>query len=64
MSQSVEDIIKILDDYAESGGSRMKIQVTEGDGGVISKQYHLGRCDIGSPFAKGESFDAQSDRCE
>lgn len=54
---SVDDIINILDNYVASGGSRMKLKVVEGDGKVISKQYHHGRCDVGSPWAKGESFD-------
>ncbi len=54
---SVEDIIKLLDNYTESGGSRMKLQVVEGDGDVISREYHHGRCDVVSPWAKGQAFD-------
>ena len=56
-AQNVDDIIKLLDDYAQSGGSRLKLNVVEGQGEVISRQYHHGRCDIGSPWARGESFD-------
>lgn len=56
-ASSVNDIIKLLDDYTESGGSRMKLNVVEGDGEVISRQYHHGRCDVGSPWAKGQAFD-------
>ncbi len=56
-ASSVNDIIRILDSYAESGGGRMKLNVVDGDGEVISKQYHHGRCDIGSPWAKGQAFD-------
>ena len=56
-AQSVEDIIQILDGYTQSGGSRMKLQVVEGEGEVLSRRYHHGRCDIGSPWAKGEAFD-------
>lgn len=59
-AQSIEDIIRLLDDYATSGGSRMKLNVVEGEGKVISKQYHHGRCDVGSPWAKGEAFDVLS----
>lgn len=29
---SVEDIIRLLDGYTQSGGSRMKLQVVEGEG--------------------------------
>ena len=56
-AQSVEDIIQILDGYTQSGGSRMKLKVVEGEGEVLSRQYHHGRCDIASPWAKGEAFD-------
>lgn len=56
-AQSIEDIIQILDGYTQSGGSRMKLKVVEGEGEVLSRQYHHGRCDIGSPWAKGEAFD-------
>lgn len=55
--KSIDDIIAILDNYAMNEGSRMKIKVEEGNGEVISRQYHHGRCDVGSPWAKGESFD-------
>ena len=56
-AQSVEDIIQILDGYTQSGGSRMKLKVVEGEGEVLSRLYHHGRCDVGSPWAKGEAFD-------
>ena len=56
-AQNVEDIINLLDNYAMSGGSRLKLKVVEGEGEVISRQYHHGRCDVGSPWAKGEAFD-------
>ena len=60
-ASSVEDIIKLLDNYTESGVSRLKLNVVEGDGEVISRQYHHGRCDIGSPWAKGQAFDVLED---
>ena len=31
--------------------------------GTTEKKYHYGRCDIGSPFAKGTPFDV-SDSCQ
>lgn len=58
-----EDIIRLLDEYVMSGGSRMKLTVVEDEiggnfeGGVISKEYHHGRCDVGSPWAKGQACD-------
>ncbi len=56
-ASSVEDIIQILDNYAQAGGSRLKLNVVEGEGQIISKEYHHGRCDVGSPWAKGQAYD-------
>lgn len=61
-NQDIDAIIALLDDYAASGGSRMKVDVIEGDGSVIEKQYHHGRCDVGSPWARGLAFDVLEDR--
>lgn len=58
---SVEDIVKLLDGYANAGVGRLKLKVVDGDGGVIAKQYHHGRCDVGSPWAKGQAFDVLED---
>ena len=55
--KDIEEIMALLDGYVKAEGSRMKIQVTEGDGKVVDKKYHHGRCDVGSPWAKGDSFD-------
>lgn len=60
-ASSVDDIIRILDNYTESGGSRLKLNVVEGEGEIVSRQYHHGRCDIGSPWAKGQAFDVLED---
>lgn len=53
----VDALVAMLDQYAGAEGSRMKIDVVEGEGKVISRQYHHGRCDVGSPWAKGQAFD-------
>ena len=55
--QDIDAIIALLDGYVAKEGSRMKIEVTEGQGEVKEKKYHHGRCDVGSPWAKGASFD-------
>ncbi len=55
--RDVDALIRLLDQYNEAGGSRMKINVVEGDGQVVERQYHHGRCDIGSPWATGQTFD-------
>lgn len=54
----IDNLVNILDSFAESNVGRLKLKVSdESPQGTISKQYHHGRCDIGSPWAKGESFD-------
>ena len=53
----VDEIIKLLDGYTQAGGSRMKLDVVEGGGEVLSRKYHHGRCDVGSPWACGTAFD-------
>ena len=53
----VDEIIALLDGYTQSGVSRLKLDVVEGEGEVISRQYHHGRCDVGSPWACGTAFD-------
>lgn len=55
--QDIDAIIALLDGYVKAEGNRMKIQVTEGDGKVLDKKYHHGRCDVGSPWAQGAAFD-------
>lgn len=57
MEQDINALIALLDNYTEAGGSRMKVDVVEGEGEVISRQYHHGRCDVGSPWACGTAFD-------
>lgn len=55
--EDVEALIALLDGFVEAEGSRMKIQVTEGEGRLLEKKYHHGRCDVGSPWANGTPFD-------
>ena len=57
MEQDINALIALLDNYTEAGGSRMKVDVVEGEGEVISRRYHHGRCDVGSPWACGTAFD-------
>ena len=59
-SQSEQDIaalIALLDGRTEAGDSRIKVDVVDGEGEVVTRQYHHGRCDIGSPWACGTAFD-------
>lgn len=60
-STDIDEIIALLDGYTQAGGSRLKIDVVEGQGEVLSRQYHHGRCDVGSPWACGTAFDVLED---
>ncbi len=53
----VDALVELLDGCIRAGESRIKVDVVEGDGRFVSRQYHHGRCDIGSPWACGAAFD-------
>lgn len=54
----INNLVNILDSFASSDVGRLKLKVSdETSQGNITKQYHHGRCDIDSPWAKGDSFD-------
>lgn len=52
--KDIDAIIAMLDGKVSSGVSRIKVNVNEEskDEG-FTEQYHHGRCDVGSPWAKG-----------
>lgn len=52
--KDIENLIKLLDGKAESGVSRINVKVSEDvESGTSAEVYHHGRCDVGSPWAKG-----------
>ncbi|MCI9032982.1 MAG: hypothetical protein HFJ08_02810 [Lachnospiraceae bacterium] len=54
----IENMLEILDSFANSEESRLKVEAVENlPQGTAQKQHHHGRCDIGSPWAKGQAFD-------
>lgn len=55
--QEIEDVLAMLEGFGKSDVSRLKINVAEGEEGSVKKQYHHGRCDVGSPWACGTPFD-------
>lgn len=56
--KDIENVLKILEEFSDSETSRLKIQVSgEGAPGKAEKAYHYGRCDVGSPWARGECYD-------
>ena len=59
---NIDDIVKMLDNFASSEEGRLKVKVSEElEEGTVKREYHLGRCDIGSPFACGTPFDVEDD---
>lgn len=62
-NKEIDDVIKMLDGFAASDVSRLKVEVSDELGkGESRRAYHHGRCDIGSPWACGDAFDAQTER--
>ena len=54
----VDNIVALLDEYATKGDGRIKIQMSdELEAGTSVREYHHGRCDVGSPWAQGKAFD-------
>lgn len=55
--RDIDALIALLDGRTRAGDSRIKVDVIEGEGEMLSRRYHHGRCDIGSPWACGTAFD-------
>lgn len=56
--EDIENVLKILENFSETETSRMKIDAVKYKApGEVERTYHFGRCDVGSPWARGESFD-------
>ena len=50
----VDELIDMIDQKMSSGVSRLSIGFSEDlQAGVKREAYHHGRCDVGSPWAKG-----------
>ena len=60
----IDDVIKMLDNMAQGGVSRVKVETSgEVADGEVKKVSHHGRCDVGSPFASGKLFDLEEPDC-
>lgn len=56
--QDIENIIRLLDEKMDSGISRIRLQVKEDKKeSSVQSAYHHGRCDVGSPWAEGMTWD-------
>lgn len=61
----IDNLLEILDSFCNAGESRMKLDISEEvASGDTKREYHHGRCDIGSPWAKGTAFDVLEDEKE
>lgn len=60
----IDAVLQMLENFTQAEESRMKIVTSDTvQQGETKKQYHLGRCDVGSPWAKGQAFDVLPDPC-
>lgn len=63
--EDVDAVLEMLENFGKSEESRFKIVMSdEIEQGKSEKQYHLGRCDVGSPWAKGQAFDVLPDEAQ
>ncbi len=61
----IENIVSILDGFGSSEIGRLKLKVDPVlEAESFTFAYHHGRCDIGSPYAKGDCFDAPEASCD
>ena len=52
--KEIEEVIKMLDSKTEEGVSRIGVHRVETEREDFVKEvHHHGRCDVGSPWAKG-----------
>ncbi|MBR1702286.1 MAG: hypothetical protein IJ716_10075 [Lachnospiraceae bacterium] len=50
----IEDLVNMIDGKMNGGVSRLKVEFSEAQkADTVKEQYHHGRCDVGSPWAKG-----------
>lgn len=57
-NKSIDDIVNMLDSLMGDDFSRVKIDIdNSAPDASFKKEYHHGRCDVGSPWARGCSFD-------
>ena len=62
IDNDIDKLVKELDKFGNSDTSRLKVSYSEDiKQGESQKDYHHGRCDVGSPWARGCSFDILED---
>lgn len=60
--EDIENMLAILERFGHSDVSRLNVEVSdEIAAGKSAKVSHHGRCDVGSPWARGDAFDVLED---
>ncbi len=60
--EDISAVLDMLENFGKSQESRFKVVMSDTvEEGQAKKQYHYGRCDVGSPWAKGQAFDVLED---
>lgn len=60
--EDIDNMLAILDNFSRTETGRMNVVVSEKvQSGTSAKVSHHGRCDVGSPWAKGQAFDVLED---
>ncbi len=60
--EDISAVLDMLENFGKSQESRFKVVMSDAvEEGQTKKQYHYGRCDVGSPWAKGQAFDVLED---
>lgn len=50
----IDEYIRMVERKMQSGVSRLRVSFSkEQEEGTVTEQYHHGRCDVGSPWARG-----------
>ena len=63
--EDIDAVLNMLENFGRSEESRFKVVMSDTmEEGTATKQYHYGRCDVGSPWAKGQAFDVIEDNKE
>lgn len=53
-NDEIEDLVNMIDGKMQKGVSRLSLNFSENqEEGTKKESYHHGRCDVGSPWARG-----------
>lgn len=62
--KEIDDLIRMIEGKMDGGVSRLKVDFSEQlEEGKKEEKYHLGRCDVGSPWAKGTVRNSDATDC-